>query len=203
MVFRHASYTRPLGTILGRMKKLVIILALILSIDSYCQTYGEKLLSDKDVFSFVQWEVLNSPKFPEDRKIRQKRLLRNLRSWRAAFPFNNVEATDTISFEHTFSWFIKKDTIFSEADKEFMAEQFMNNTIGSWPKSFKGVTLVDKFKLKTYHMTVPLFSKDRNLVLIHKYFYCGSLCARACTYVYRKINNNEWKLVTKYKCWMS
>ena len=46
---------------------------------------------------------------------------------------------------------------------------------------------------------VPEFTKDMNYVIFYKYFYCGTLCAHGCTYIYERTNENSWKLLKKFK----
>jgi hypothetical protein len=184
------------------MKQLISCILIIIPFLAAGQTYSE-LIDDTKIEEVLQYDILHSSKFPEDRRIGRKKVYVEPAYWDGAFPFENIKLEDTLSFQLVFKWFIEDDSIFSETDKQFMEEQFQAALRVDWTGNFKGARLSTNYSKRIYQYSIPLFSLDKNLVMFHKYFYCGNLCARACTYVYQRTGMDKWELVKEYKCWMS
>lgn len=108
---------------------------------------------------------------------------------------------------------IEKDSLFTDEDREFIklqvqkAETFDLNqkyfsdftivpkdTIDNLLKNSKGKpygqTIIEKYKIINW-ITLPLFSKGKDLAIINYEYLCGSLCAESRTSVYKK-ENGEW-----------
>jgi hypothetical protein len=161
------------------------------------------IIPDTEIEEFIQWEMSNTPKFREDRKVGKKALFYQPISWKKADIQLSGPKGDSLSFRIKFYFFLKKDTLFNNNDIIFFEQQYNSEIITPWKKKFKNVDLKRTLGLKTHLVTIPMFSLDKSKVIIWKYFYCGSLCAYACLYIYEKIDNNNWILISKYGCWMS
>ena len=157
------------------MKLLATCLLIVIPYLSYGQTYSE-LVDDARIEEILQFDIMHSSKFPEDRKIGSKKVYVGPAYWDGAAPFENIDLKDATNFHEVFRWFIESDTLFSSADKEFMEHQFDAALGENWKWNFKGARLSKRYSIKIYQYSIPLFSKDGNRVMFHKYFYCGSLC---------------------------
>ena len=184
------------------MKQLATCILILISYLVTGQTYSE-LIDDERIEDVLQYEILNSSKFPEERRNGPKKVYVGPTYWDGAFPFENLEIEDASDFKQIFKWFIEEDTIFSESDKLFMEKQYEAALGEDWKGNFEGARLTKKYTDRIYQYSIPLFSIDGDFVMFHKYFYCGNLCARACTYVYQRTKTEDWVIVKEYKCWMS
>ncbi|MCX2738447.1 hypothetical protein [Pontibacter anaerobius] len=184
------------------MKKTLVILFILYSYLSYGQTYSS-IISDSDIEQFVQWEILTTPKYSEDRKWGKKKLYYKPESWKKAMVHISGPMGDTLSFEIKFYRFLSKDTVFTKEDVAFLSQQYEAEKQNVWETKFEGANLVKSSGRNVHEFTIPLFSIDKSKVMFWKYFYCGSLCAHACVFIYEKVDENNWKLVSKYGCWIS
>jgi len=184
------------------MRYYLIFIVMLLPIISYSQNYSS-IISDSEIGSFVQWEILNTSKYSEDKRTGKKRILNRPVSWKEAMVHVSGPFEDTLSFENKFYWFLKKDTIFTREDVAYLSQQYESEKPGIWKKEFEGAKFANRSGVNVYAVTIPLFSKDKSRVMFWKYFYCGSLCAYACVYIYEKADVDNWRLISKYGCWMS
>ncbi|MFC6999418.1 hypothetical protein [Rufibacter roseus] len=184
------------------MKKALLVILLLNSIFGYGQSYSS-MVADSEIEQFVQWEILNTPKYTEDRKRGLKKIFKKSISWKAAMIHVGGPFEDTLSFESKFYHFLKQDTIFSKEDIDFLSQQYESEVQGNWETDFNGSKMVKSSGNNVHHITIPLFSVDKRKVMFWKYFYCGSVCAHACVFIYEKANESSWKLINKYGCWIS
>ncbi|WP_192825099.1 hypothetical protein [Rufibacter sp. LB8] len=185
-----------------KMKNLIVILISILPFCSFSQTYSS-IIPDKDILDFVQWEISNVEKYDEDRPLGRKKLFKRPRHWRDADIGLISAYGDTVTFNQKLYPFLKDDSIFSPEDLEFLELQFNSQQQNEWASQLKRVNLKKRFGLNTHEVTIPLFSQDKTLVIFWKYFYCGSLCAHSCTFIYKRKEDNSWELVKTFGCWIS
>jgi hypothetical protein len=99
-------------------------------------------------------------------------------------------------------------------DQVFASENFI------WRKSdFRSFSLIDtvgvaliykKSKKKgrgrnnyCYSFSLPLFSRNKQFVLLRQKYLCGFLCMTECIYFYRKTKNNKWILIDNWQCFSS
>lgn len=122
---------------------------------------------------------------------------------------------------------LKKDSIFSEDDIKFLEVQLQsekNFTIN--PELFNGKEIIPKDTLvkfrsgpegrwtfwenyrKKYgeagycNITLPLFSKDRQKVIISTSYSCGGTCGQGGVFIYQKVKG-KWKQIKELSWWIS
>jgi hypothetical protein len=60
------------------------------------------------------------------------------------------------------------------------------------------------FKNKvTYFISVPIFSKDRSIVFLKRFVYCGTLCAEHAVFIYKRMNDKTYKIIHFTNYWIS
>ena|ERR1700743_2176148 len=92
--------------------------------------------------------------------------------------------------------FDSKDTALdlSESDKEFMKQQLI---------TYNGIRVLDKKVFKNTQwktrdskslteLSVPIFSKNKTIAVIYKWYWCGNLCAEGGLWVF-KYKNGHWE----------
>jgi hypothetical protein len=98
------------------------------------------------------------------------------------------------------------DTMFRQEDRAFLFNQFTSIKDSVWHEAFSHSKLLKNTNQKRpnrYSYSIPLFSLDKKYVIIHKYYYCGSLCAYGGYYIYKRIEKNKWEYVVAVNTWMS
>jgi hypothetical protein len=121
---------------------------------------------------------------------------------------------------------LKKDTIFSKDDIKFLEVQMQsvkNFTIN--PKLFNGKEIISSDTIKRYatdkerrwtfwedyrkkygeagycNISLPLFSKDRQKVIICTSYSCGGKCGEGGIFIYQKIKG-RWKQIKELSWWI-
>ena len=184
------------------MRTALILYFALISNFLFGQTYNSVIL-DSEIEAFIQWEINNTPKYGEDRKLGKKVLYYKPESWKTAQTNMYGPFSDTLSFEDKLYLFLEQDTIFSKEDKVFMSEQYDSELINEWKIKFNNCRYTKRFGKNNHQITIPLFSKDLKKVLFWKYFYCGSVCAYAQLYIYKKNEEKLWVLIGTHGFWMS
>lgn len=108
---------------------------------------------------------------------------------------------------------IKGESFFSSKDSLYLLEQNSN------PEKLKiekdlinklNTTTIEKLKtqrkkglrFRFYEMTIPVLSFDRQKAYVQLGYHCGSLCGNGKAIYLKKING-KWKIITKWKTWIS
>lgn len=194
-----------------RTLKILLILGLLIAENSFGQTYSS-VSTDKEIYNFLNWLTRTERKYKEEPFLTRKRVDCNILSWDSV----NFIAKDTSMFRkypllsieanYLFQGKSGTDTIFKQADREFLFQQFIAVNDSVWHDSFSNLKLL---KTKThrrpnrYLYSIPLFSVDKKYVVIRREYFCGDLCAYGGYYIYKKIGDSKWKYVTSVNTWMS
>ena len=118
-----------------------------------------------------------------------------------------------ISIENLLHYKIENEMFFTSKDSLYLLQQNLN------PKKLKiKKKLAEKINLTTknkeinkrkiskpysyYEMTIPIFSLDKNKAYLELNHYCGSLCGSGKSIYLKKING-KWKIVDKWRTWIS
>jgi len=195
----------------------IIIFAVIfvhISLNLYGQTYN-KVITDNQYSNF--FDELRKNKNLDIDKVNQKII-----SWKRSDIYGIDDTTYFIG--HTFGrGVLENDSVqkyFSKNDMVFIEEQFEKINDSLWQeKDFKSFNLIDtsgirkiheysmrKMRIKrnnyAYSFSMPIYSLDRNFVIIQIDYYCGFMCSEQCIHIYqRKPDGKSWKEVTKWGCW--
>jgi hypothetical protein len=153
--------------------------------------------------------TITEKKYEEEPFLKRKNIYYKMSTWDTA----NFVRTDTINnpySEFERKYLFKKrggsDTIFNTADRKYLLQQYFAIKDTIWHNRFKNSKLTknkNQVRPNRYYYSVPLFSVDKNHVVVSKIYYCGSLCAYFGYYIYRKIDKDNWEFVTCINCGMS
>jgi hypothetical protein len=111
-------------------------------------------------------------------------------------------AYDTIAFIHYPN--DKVCDFFDSVECGHLLRQIKSDNKREWrkkrmAKAGKRLSGTDK---NIWHFSTPLFTTDRQFVVIGIGYYCGSLCGEGCTYIFRR-ERNKWVQWKKIICWVS
>lgn len=194
------------------MKKPILILIGFLNISfAFGQTYST-VISDQEIYEFLNWMNVNNRKYNEEPRLKQKNISQKILGWEA----ENFAREDTaqIPKHHIFSAdgpylyqsYCGTDTLFKQDDRDFIFSQFTGIKDSIWDTQFSEAKLLKSKNQKRpnrYYYSIPLFSLDKKYVIIQMEYYSGSLCAHGGYYVYRRLDNNGWEYVTAIITWVS
>lgn len=113
---------------------------------------------------------------------------------------------------------LKNDIVtkyFTKKDLKFIEEQYTSQKL-NW-NLYKGkYKVLDSLTIKKlgeqslrthkmkyyYHsISTPLFSLDKQFMIIKIYFYCGFMCADQCIYLFQKKHNEKsWTKIDEWQC---
>ena len=192
------------------MRKLTIMLiGLLICTLTTSQTYSS-VTSDKEIYDFLNWMTINSKKYDEEPKLKQKRISCKILNWDEAVFFTDTVQVNNrqiiADYDCLYQTRSGTDTIFNQQDRNFIYQQFTAIKDSIWHQSFSNSKLLADQKQKRpnrYYYSIPLFSLNKNYVIINKAYYCGDECAYGGHYVYKRIGTKKWKFVTVIMSWMS
>jgi hypothetical protein len=174
------------------------------------QTYSSEI-SDKEIYDFLNWMTKNSGRNYEEPKLSMKHISYFIMSWDTA----NFIAKDTalikkypyMDMQYIYRHEEGLDTMFSQYDRDYLFKQFTSIKDTIWHNKFSNSTLHFKRKqvrVNIYYYSIPLFSADKNYVIVRQNYYCGSLCANGGYHVFRWLGGKKkWEYVTSVNTWMS
>jgi len=211
------------------MRKLTIILIGVFTCTLMTgQTYSS-VVSDKEIYDFLNWLTVNTKKYSQESKLKQKRICHKILGWdKEAFVIDTIlinerkqiiylDETETLrdsvqiykrqyvyDREYLYQKGYGADTIFNQHDRDFIFQQFTAIKDSIWHTSFSNSKLqTEQKQLNRHYYSIPLFSLNKNYVIINRYYSCGNECAYGGYYVYERINKKRWKFVTVINTWMS
>lgn len=193
-------------------KQLIFILALITGHPvCYGQTYSD-LIPDSEIVSFMTWEIRSTERYSEEPILSLKRkIYYEISDW-DTLNFVKPESQGLgekailASYLYLFHDRNQSDTIFSQEDKEYLLQQFISIKDTLWQQKFPKATRSkrkNQVRPNRYHYSLPLFSKDKQYVIVKRDYYCGSLCAYGGYFIYRRLDKNTWEFVTIINPWIS
>ena len=120
--------------------------------------------------------------------------------------FNDVSITDLMDYN-------RNSTFFKAVDSLYLLKQNLNpekleidsNIVGQINFTTKDKEISKKKAeqpYRYYEMTIPVFSLDNQVAYVELNYYCGRLCGSGKS-VYLKKNNGKWKVIEKWKTWIS
>lgn len=121
--------------------------------------------------------------------------------------FNNV------SIENLLNYKIENQLFFTSKDSLFILEQNLKpnilkieNEIIEKINATSKKNEQEKKKIgksyNYYEMTIPIFSKDNQKAYLELNHYCGGLCGSGKSIYLKKINK-KWRIVDKWRTWIS
>lgn len=191
-------------------KSMLLFLVMLNFASAIGQTYST-VTSDEEIYDFLNWMTIHSKKYGEEPKLKRKHIHQRILSWDTI----NFITNDSPSLNDQFSSLDMRylyqrrsgmDSIFTQQDRDFLFKQFKAIKDTIWHKSFSNSKLLSNKKQKrpnNYYYSIPLFSVDKNYVIIHRQFYCGSSCAYGGYYLYRRLDKDHWIFVTALNTWIS
>jgi hypothetical protein len=189
--------------------QLLLLILFSISVKGLSQTYSS-VISDEEIKSFFEWEISSTDSYSEESFFSIKRKISSEISKWDSLNFIKPDSLDENDFSVRFLYLYQNmnslDSILKSEDKDFFLQQFSAVGDSIWrftiPRS-KFINTKSKTHFTGYHYSIPLFSKNKNIVIIKKVFGCGSLCAYGGYYIYEKTDNNSWRLLKVINSWMS
>lgn len=198
------------------MKKLIFLIFIIINVNLFGQNYSS-IIPDSTILNFLSWEIKHDglSKIPS-KKRHQKKIYHKIYLWSESefIKLDSVELknhgivdafSDYLFSENTLS-FIGSDL--DSVDIRYMIKQYQGiNSNVNWNFD-KDLVKIRKnsFRLHkkiTYFYSIPIFSKNKNMVLLKKLVYCGKLCAEHAVYIYKKNEFGNWELIHLTNYWIS
>lgn len=191
------------------MRYSFFLILFLMSIGSTltAQSYSS-IISDKEIYDFMEWMIKNDKKQEKEIFGKNRALLANTALWDTANFISKNKALDIEYFEQDNKYLFKRseglDTLFTDVDKDFLFDQYNAIQIPVWKKNIGGKK-IKKRELKEDDeinmYSIPLFTKDKEFVIIYKVFHCGYGCAFGKYYLYKLIGNKKWKFVSSFNPW--
>lgn len=98
------------------------------------------------------------------------------------------------------------DSVFSEADVEFIMRQITQTKDIVWDSSlFDSTTFIragDSRKIDRFSLSIPYFSIDRQACILKIGHYCGKLCGEGRLLILKR-QNGKWRLYKTLGRWVS
>jgi len=192
------------------MRKLTIILIGLLTCTlTTGQTYSS-VVSDNEIYDFLNWLTVNTKKFSEEPKLKRKQICNKILEWnKDVFFIDTIQVNNQqiiADYDCLYQTRYGTDTIFNQRDRDFIFQQFIAIKDSIWHRGFsnsKLLTIQKQEPQNKHYYSVPLFSLDKDYVIINKHYHCGNECAYGGYYVYKRIGTKKWKFVTVINPWMS
>lgn len=170
------------------------------------QTYSS-ITPDKEIYDFLNWLTKQDDRCNQKRLFRRVSISQNMDNWIPAnfFQEDTVFSNSNYDNDFLFDKGSVADSLFSQTDRESMYQQFVAQKDSVWKRRFKGAVFAKKgnFNRAKILYSIPLFSLDRNYVLVKMSCYSDELNAFGGYFIYRKKGNHRWKFVEGINVWQS
>jgi hypothetical protein len=193
------------------LNKLFFLATAVLSCLSFqAQTYSN-IISDQEIYDFLNWMTIEGSKYSEEPKWTKKRVSRRIYNWNAShfvLDTNELERPPNMMLMREYLYKSRGglDTLFTQKDRDFHYKQFTEIKDNVWHKQFSKSKLLifnKQVRPNRYYYSIPLFSMDKKYVVVNRVYYCGPLCAHGGCFVFRKLDNDQWEFVTAVNTWIS
>ena len=206
------------------MKRIFIIVFICLLFANCKKNNSEFEDSElKDINQIVKTVILEDSLNVLKSKIESKMFCENLikldiyipekRKANEPIPLPPPPSFNDVSIENLLYYKIENQTFFTSKDSIFLLEQNLkpnklkieNEIIEKINATSKNIELQKKKIGKSYNyyeMTIPIFSKDKQKAYLELNHYCGGLCGSGKSIYLKKING-KWKIVEKWRTWIS
>jgi hypothetical protein len=98
----------------------------------------------------------------------------------------------------------EQNSLFSKSDIEYIFKQNRTDKDFRLDACLQGKELISPKEhiLSVNSIKAPIFTLDKEIVIIGFSYYCGGLCGSGGTYVYKKVNGTWQKIITLME-WIS
>ena len=183
------------------MKIILILISLFISSEKILGQSYNTIVSDEQINGFMI-QVLTNPENNENafsssnKKVYYKPIHIGKANWSISEKsYNNYD------FEIRFKKLFHREDL-NKNDLTYMKEQYESIKTTKWNFDNKNLILKKKYKKNYFKYSIPIFNKDKNLAIMWRYKYCGSLCAFSEVHIY-ELKNGRWKIKELIEGWMS
>ncbi len=195
------------------MKLLLFILAFLTSPFLYSQKYSS-VINDKEIIEFMNWLLTKDS------------IKTNINLDNKLIPNKNLVygTLDTAKYPMFETWNIfnkrnRLDSFLNQNDGDFFIKQVEGQKLMRWDHQFPNYTLITypkNTKDKKYNMRIldslnrlyntvwayslPIFSVDKQKVIIIERFYCGIVCGGGSFNLYER-KGEIWKKLREFNYW--
>jgi hypothetical protein len=192
--------------------ELFIFSSAFCSIASFpAQTYST-VISDREIYEFYNWLNQHEERDGDEPKRGARKVSENILAWDSTFfiPQDTLLINGQVELDPFGAYLYKSlrgvDTLFGNEDREFHNQQFhaIHDTV--WHDKFKKSKLLKRKHQAVpnrWYYSIPLFSLDRKYVIVHRVYYCGTLCAHGMCYVYERRDDGSWEPIRVVFSWIS
>ena len=194
----------------------LLLIGLLFADNSNGQTYSS-ITSNQEIYDFLNWLAKNETNYKDRPPFSGKKISQHIIKWDTvnfipttpdsiSNKYPKMVANDFFNTQYIFKSQDGIDTIFKPADRSFILQQFTSIKDTIWHSKFPNSKLLTNQKQKRpnrYYFSIPLFSINRNYVIVQREYYCGSLCAYGGIYIYKKITDKKWQRITAINTWVS
>ena len=158
-------------------------------------------MSDTEIYNFLNWLTRSEKKHEKEPKLKDKPVSVTIRPWSVEFLIQADSKTH--EFESGRYLFKEKvvDSIFPGKEKEYLIKQFKAIRDTIWHQAFDGSLLKGEYKegeeSRINYYSIPLFSNDKNHVIVSRLYYGGVTLVQSGFYIYKRTGKEEWELVKK------
>ncbi len=189
-------------------KFIFLVFLTIILMPVTAQTYSS-VITDREIYDFMNWMVKNDKKTEKEIFGKSRKASNKMALWDKSNFVTNNKSNDIQYFEQDNKYLFKRsneglDTLFTQADKSFLLEQYAAINSSVWKKGFSGKKIEKKDVVEDSDLdqySIPMFTLDKEFVIIYKVFYCGYGCAFGKYYLYKFIGDKKWKFVTAVNQW--
>jgi hypothetical protein len=171
-------------------RTLYLLLILVGATPILGQSYNDAL-DDKSINDFMIG-VLTSKVPYESRfnKLPKRIFYKPIHIGEAGWNFLKKEDARKLPFDKIFYQLLSKEK-FSEEDLAFLRAQYNTIKDTTWNFTHRSIIFKKKHRINYFEYSIPLFNKQRNIAVMWRYTYCGSLCMYSELHTY-ELFDGKW-----------
>lgn len=187
------------------MKRLLTYIFLFSFSGLTAQPYS-RLIPDSSINQFMNWYFTRHDTLSEKRLVKPEIIL--LRENEFSYP-DSTGWNDVSFLNNVFVRLRTSDKIFSRTDADYFVRQIKSIRRSQWKLKTKAIRYADPASeddplhpVKTYFSySIPLFTEDRQYVILVRSFYCGLVCGGGGYVIFHKHSDGNWQEIKEYSSW--
>ena len=192
------------------MKKIFSLICFIYCSTAFGQSYSS-LISDSEIVKFINWKLVNDWTWDEFKlKGRGRQLYFKIQKLDTATFYPEMSKTRVgfggVLFREGMGNKIL-DSLFSKEDRRFLFEQFNSQRDTVWKDEFSKTDIVYSLKKEKkpnrYYLSLPLFSINRQYIILEEMHYAGPGLLGGGFKIYKRKSDNTWEFITVLNGWQS
>ncbi|WP_156032840.1 hypothetical protein [Prevotella sp. 10(H)] len=192
-----------------KLRTLLFLITLLSVQFAVAQKYTySSVISDEEIYNFLNWMTENDKKTEIKFLKNNKKVSYKIMPWDTAnFISKYVGQYDISHLEPDNKYLFKKssglDTLFNQEERNFFYEQYISIKDSVWHQGMSGKKMISAKKkddTNVNYYSIPLFSRNKEYVLIYKVYICGYECSYGKYYLY-KFDVDRWRFLMSLNPW--